>query len=256
MNVEARIRGINRVMIDELNIHLKNYGVNMECLVSCDTKVKSYSRAFLKIDDPNSLGYSLKVVDRRMLVKVNRFESKAKIESFVLSQEDSSTLEKYHFENFLSERNLNLKSAGDKEYKLKKNSRTWDDFKPNEWMDTSEEVSKGKRNRIISTALTFASGFESLRGKKKFDISNIKEFVIDARMSNRPIQKKEIDSLFLIPVGTIVGTTIKDGIMALSHGNDFDKNHKEFEDKEKKFALKENRNVFNSVGSTINKIFW
>lgn len=258
VNVESKIRGINKVMIDELNTHLENYGVNMECLLGCDKKL--YSRAFLKVNDPNSLGYSLKVVDRRMLIKVNRFESKENIESFVLSQEDSSNLEKYYLEddflNLFNKRNRMLKSPEYEESKLKKNLKTWDDFKPNEWMNTSGEVSEEKKNRIIGTALTFVSGLESLRGKKKFDISNIKEFVIDAKINNGPIAKKDIDSLFLIPVGTIVGTTIKDGIMALSNSNDFDKNNKEFKHKEKEFILEEDGDVFNSVGNTISKIFW
>ncbi|MDS0525611.1 hypothetical protein NNC19_07975 [Clostridium sp. SHJSY1] len=256
-NIEFKVRNINKMMLDEININLKNRKISVENSTNFD--VKSNFRAFLKINDPNSFYYTLKAVDRRMVVKVNRFEPKKKAKLFILSQEDSTTSEKHYFDdfsNFISRECNNLKTITYKDDGFKGNLKVWNEFKPNEWTNAFEKVNIGKKNGMISTSLSFVTRLESLKAKKKFDMDNIKEFVIDSGITDSEIPKKDVNSLVLLPVGTIVGTTIKAGLTMLSHEDKLNEKNKTFKYKENNFQVRDSKNIFNSIGITINRVFW
>jgi hypothetical protein len=260
-SIETRIRNTSKMLFQEVGIFLKNYGIEFELLSDSGVKTKSNisPRTILKVNDPNSLGFVLKVVDGRMIVKVNGIESKEKLEAFVLDKENISYFENHHFDdlsNFVSVKTAYLKTLGQRENELKKSLKIWKDFKPSEWENSFKKTNLEKSISVVSTALAVASSFEKFHGKaNNFDIGIVKEFNLDADVKYGAKKKKGKESLFLIPVGTILGTTVKEGIKVLENGNEF-RRKKAYLNHYDNLMIEKTKDISNCAGSAINRVFW
>lgn len=250
---ETQVVNASNKLVQERSFSLMSYGVNGELLTGYDVnkKSESSSRTFLKVSDYNSLGFVVKVVDGRMVVKVDKSKSDNRFELVALADghEGDKSLNKTKFDDISSFIYVEdcSKATGNGEKELNKSLNVWDDFKPNEWRDVCNTAKTSKGVGTVSAVVSIVSNLETLQNGNE---DKVKEFLVDAGIDKISDNKRGENSFLLPPVGTVVGSTARSGLDALEN---------------LKVSLSNYRNdsvvgdaggICSNVSSTMDKVFW